>query len=53
MKNVLKSLAKNVLIPVGLTVAASATDAVIRKKMFGSGMNALIILKKKWMISWK
>ena len=31
--NVLKTLAKSVLIP----VAASATDAAIHKKMFGSG----------------
>ena len=30
-------LAKSVLIPVGLTVAASATDAAIHEKMFGSG----------------
>ena len=38
MKNVLKPLAKSVLIPLGLPVAASATDAAIHKKMFGSGM---------------
>ena len=38
MKNVLKPLAKSVLIPLGLTAAASATDAAIHKKMFGSGM---------------
>ena len=35
MKNVLKLVAKSVLIPLGLT-AASATDAAIHKKMFGS-----------------
>ena len=35
--NVLKPLAKSLLIPLGLTVAASATDAAIHKKMFGSG----------------
>ena len=35
--NVLKPLAKSVLIPLGLTAAASATDAAIHKKMFGSG----------------
>ena len=34
--NVLKPLAKNVLIPLGLMVDASASDAAIRKKMFGS-----------------
>ena len=34
--NELKSLAKSVLIPLGLTAAASATDAAIQKKVFGS-----------------
>ena len=38
MKNVLKPLAKTVLIPLGLTAAASTTVAAIHKKMFGSGM---------------
>ena len=37
MKNVLKSLAKSVLVPLGLTAAASALDAAIHKKMFESG----------------
>ena len=41
--NVLKTLAKSVLIPLGLTAAASATDAAIHNKMFGSGMTTLII----------
>ena len=41
MKNVLKPLAECVLIPLGLT--ASATDAAIQKKIFGSGMTTLII----------
>ena len=36
MKNILKPLAKNVLIPLGLKPAASASDAAIHKKMFGS-----------------
>ena len=36
MKNVPKPLAKSVLIPLGLTAAASATDAAIHKKVFGS-----------------
>ena len=44
MKNVIKSLAKSVLIPFGLTVAASAADAKI---ILGSGKHnnttALII----------
>ena len=32
MKNVTKPLAKSILIPLGLTAAASAADAGIRKK---------------------
>ena len=46
MKNVLKPLAKRVLIPLGLTVA-SATDAAIHKKMFGSSTTALKILNEE------
>ena len=42
MKYVLKPLAKSVLIPLG-SIAASATDAAIHKKMFGSGVTTLII----------
>ena len=38
MKNVLKTLAKNFLIPLRLTAAVSATDAAIQKKFFGSGI---------------
>ena len=34
MKNVLKPLAKSVLIPLGLTTAASVTDAAIQKRFF-------------------
>ena len=43
MKNVLTPLAKSVLIPLGLTAAASATDAAIQREIFGSGMTTLII----------
>ena len=46
MKHVLKPLAKSVLIPSGLTAAAAAAtaiDAAIQKKIFGSGMTTLII----------
>ena len=43
MKNVLKTQAKNVLIPLGLTTAASATHAAIHKKTFGSGAMTLIV----------
>ena len=39
----MKPLAKSVLIPLGLTAAASATDAAIHQKMFGSDMTSLII----------
>ena len=46
MKNVLKPLAKNVLMSLGLTVA-SAVDAGIRQKMFGSGNTTLIISNEK------
>ena len=42
MKNVLKPLAKSILIPLGLT-AAAATDAAIHIKMFGSSTKTLII----------
>ena len=43
MKNVLKPLAKSVLIPWGLTASVSATAATIQKKVFGSGRTTLII----------
>ena len=42
IKNVLKLLAKSVLIPLGL-IATSATDASIQKKYFGSCMTKFII----------
>ena len=37
MKNVIKPLAKSVLIPLGLTAAALAVDVGIHKKILGSG----------------
>ena len=44
IKNVIKPLAKSVLIPLGLTAAASAADAGTHKKILGSGhMTTLII----------
>ena len=43
MKNVLKPLAKSILIPLESTAAASATDAAIHKKIFGSAIITLII----------
>ena len=39
----LKLLAKDVLIPLWLTAAKPATDAVIHKKIYGSGATILII----------
>ena len=39
MKNVITPLAKSVLIPLGITAAASAADAGIHKKILGSGNN--------------
>ena len=45
IKNVITPLAKSVLIPLGLTAAASAADAGIHKKILGSG-NTLIISNK-------
>ena len=40
-------LAKNVLAPLGITAAASVTDAEIQKKIHGSGTTTLIISKKE------
>ena len=43
IKNVIKPLAKSVLIPLGLTAAASAADAGMHKKILGSGNTTLVI----------
>ena len=43
IENVLKPLAKSILIPLGLTAAAAATDAAIYWKMFLFGTTKLII----------
>ena len=43
MRNSLKPLAKSVLIPLGITAAASSTDTAIHKKMFQYGTTTLII----------
>ena len=37
MKSAIKPLTKSVLVPLGLTAAASAVDAGIHKKILGSG----------------
>ena len=39
LKSVIKPLAKSVLVPLGLTAAASAADAGLHKKILGSGHN--------------
>ena len=44
MKSVIIPLAKSVLIPVGLTATAAATDAGIHKKILGSGNKATPII---------
>ena len=40
IKNVIKPLAKSVLIPLGLTTGASVADAGIHKKILGSGRSS-------------
>ena len=40
------SIRKNILAPLALSAAMSATDAAIEKKMYGSGMTILIISNK-------
>ena len=45
MKNVLTPSAKRMLIPLELT--ASATDAAIQSKIYGSGATALIISNRE------
>ena len=48
IKNVIKPLAKSLLLHLGLTTAASAADAGIHKKILGSGdMTTLIIQMMK------
>ena len=44
IKNVIKPLAKSVLITLGLTATASAVDAGIHKKILGSGHNNTILI---------
>ena len=46
MKSVIQPLAKSVLIPLGLTVAA---DAGIHKKILGSGHNTTLIISNNEM----
>ena len=44
IKNVIKPLPKSVLIPLGLTAAASAADEGIHKKILGSGNNTTTLI---------
>ena len=44
IKDVIKPLVKSVLIPLGLTEAASAADAGIHKKVLGLGNNNTILI---------
>ena len=44
IKNVIKPLAKSVLIPLGLTAAVSTADARIHKKILGSGNITTLII---------
>ena len=44
IKGVIKSLAKGVLMPLGLTALASAADAKIHKKILGSRKPATLII---------
>ena len=46
IENVITPLAKSVLIPLALTVEASAGDAGIHQKILGSGNTTLVISNK-------
>ena len=50
IKNVIKSLAKRVLIPLRLTAAASAVDAGMHKKILRSGKSLLDVAKQTTLI---
>ena len=43
MKSIFMNSTKSVLIPLGLTAAASGTDAAIQKKIYGLGVTTLMI----------
>ena len=47
IKNVITPLAKSVLIPLGLTAAASAADAGIHEKILGSGNHTTLIISNE------
>ena len=47
MKSVFTPLAKNVLLPFGLSVGISAADAAIQMKIYESGTAALLIFNEE------
>ena len=47
MKSVIAPLGKSVLIPLGLTAAASAADTEIHKKILGLGYNTTLTISNK------
>ena len=49
MKSVIKPLAKSVLVPLGLTAAASAADTGINKNILGSGHNTTLVVSNNEM----
>ena len=50
MNSVIQPLAKIVLIPLGLTAAASAAAAGIPKKILGAGHNTTLIISNDEMV---
>ena len=49
MKSVIQPLAESVLIPLGLTAAASAADVGTHKKILGSRINTTLIISNDGM----
>ena len=47
MRNVLKQLAKSVLLPLRLTTTGPATQAAMQKKIYGTGITSLVISKEE------
>ena len=47
IKNIITPLAKSVLVPFGLTAAASSADTGIHKKILGPGNNTTLIISNK------
>ena len=47
IRNLLKPVAKSLLVPLRLTAAASDEDTAIHEKIFGSGIATLLILNEE------